>query len=209
MGHLPSPALTRFEKGKQLFADDLNGNFFTLLALLEGVAREVRTPDQVVVELEKRAGALAERVEILEHLTSMHARQRNEREWAPLSHLGAVITMVNDLRRDMERAVSKLDAIHVELQTERGDHERRLQRLEQQPDYALQEDFAPLAADHKRLALKEHMLLSQVLAIRHEIGILREIAMGKDRQANRLEFAPMAYVGHILQRLKEIEARLP
>lgn len=210
MSHLPNVFLTTWKPGDRLTSEALNRNFLTLLALLEGVALEARTPDQVVVALETRIGEIEGRVAALEHLTAMHARQRNEREWAPLSHLGALITMVNDLRRDMERAVSKLDVIHAELQIERGDHERRLARLEQQPEYARQEDFAPLAADHHRLALKEHMLLAQVIALRHETMLLREIAMGHDRQANRLEFAPMSMIGHILQRLNAIEAaKLP
>lgn len=209
MGHLPSAALTQFERGKPLAAKDLNDNFLTLLALLEAVALEARLPDPTVVALEANLARLEHRVEALEHLTAMHARQRNEREWAPLSHLGAVIIMVNDLRRDMERAVFKLDAIHAELQAERGEHARRLQRLEQQPEYATADEVRPLAADHARLALKEHMLLAQIIALRHEMGLLREMQMGQDRLKNRTEYAPLSYIGHILQRLQAIEARLP
>lgn len=208
MGHLAGPALTKFEKGQPLKAADLNANFLILLALLEGVALEARTPDPVVVGLEADTSALEHRIAALEQLTAMHARQRNEREWAPLSHVGAILTMVNDLRRDMEKAVCALDAIAAEITHERGNHERRLARLEQHPDYALQEDFAPLKADHDRLALKEHMLMAQVIALRHETMLLRQMTMAKDRVANRLEFAPMSYIGHILQRLNAIEAKL-
>lgn len=209
MGHLPDSNLVQFKAGTPLTAAALNANFLTLLALLEGLALEARTPDPVVVELEAREAALEARVKDIERLTAMHARQRNEREWAPLSHLGAVITLVNDLRRDLETGVSKLAGIYAELMRERGDHERRLARLEQQPEPALQEEFAPLQADHERLAQKEHMILAQVIAIRHEMQVVTKLAMGHDRKANRLEFAPLSTIGHILQRLREIEARLP
>ena len=51
------------------------------------------------------------------------------------------------------------------------------------------------------------MLLAQTLALRAEVGILRELALGHDRQANRLEFAPLSYVAAILTRLQALEER--
>lgn len=209
MGHLPAAALTQFEKGQPLKAADLNANFLIILALLEGVAREARTPDPVLVELEKRAGSVEERIDRLEHLTAMHARQRNEREWAPLSHVGALVTMVNEVQRKFTAATERIDEAHVGLGTVHDDLHRRLSRLEQQPEPALQEDFAPLVQDHNRLALKEHMLLAQIIALRHEMGLLREMQMGQDRLKNRTEYAPLSTIGHILQRLNAIEKRLP
>ena len=40
------------------------------------------------------------------------------------------------------------------------------------------------------------------------MGFLRKLALGHDRNANRLEFAPLATVAHLLQRVMEIEKRL-
>ena len=49
----------------------------------------------------------------------------------------------------------------------------------------------------------------QAVALRQEVGQLRKLALGHDRLANRMEYAPLSTVGHLLQRIREIEARLP
>jgi hypothetical protein len=207
MGHLPAHALNQFERGKPLTAAALNANFLTLLALIENLAREMRTPASTVVALETDAASATKRIEALEHLTAMHARQRNEKEWAPLSHIGALVQMVNGVAREFRTAADQLDVAHAGLGVDHDDLHRRLLVLEQQPQSAMQEDFVALIKDHERIALKEHMLLSQIIALRHEVGLLRELALGRDRQANRLEFAPMSYIGQILQRLNALEAK--
>lgn len=209
MAHLNGHKLKAWGKGDQLRAIDLNDNFAALADRVEAAMATALLPDAANVALEMRLGRAVERIAALEHLTSMHARQRNEKEWAPLSHLGALVALVNELRRDLENAVRRLDDMHAGLSVDHDDLHRRMSRLEQQPDSATQEDFAALARDHERLALKEHMLLSQIVALRHEVKILRDLALGRDRVANRLEYAPMSYVGHLLSRIKDIEERLP
>jgi len=53
------------------------------------------------------------------------------------------------------------------------------------------------------------MLLAQTIALRSEVAALRELALGHDRNANRMEFAPLSTVGHLLQRIMALEARVP
>lgn len=210
MAHLNGPALKTWKKGDGLGASDLNGNFAVLADRIERVMAQALMPDEANVALEMRLARLAERIATLESLTAMHARQRNEREWAPLSYIGAVLQRVDDLQRHFEDTTKRLEEIyHGVVQAQRDDLDRRLARLEQQPDACAQEDFVVLAEDHKRLALKEHMILAQIIALRHETRILRELALGHDRTANRMEFAPLSTVGHLLQRIAEIEKRLP
>lgn len=209
MAHLNGHSLKTWKKGDGLTAVDLNVNFAAIADMAHAAMAQALMPDPANVALEMAIGRVAERVEALEHLTAMHARQRNEKEWAPLSHLGALVVLVNQATRKLEDATRRIDETHAALALDHDDLHRRLARIEQQPDSASHEDFTVLARDHERLALKEHMLLSQVIALRHEVRVLRDLASAKDRVANRLEFAPMAYVGHLLQRIKEIEARLP
>lgn len=209
MGHLNGQSLKTWKKGDGLAAIDLNQNFAALAGRIEAAMAQALMPDPANVGLEMRLGRLLERVGALEELTALHARQRNEKEWAPLSHLGAVLTRVNDLQRKLEDAVFRIDEACARLGVDHEDIHRRMARLEQQPQPAREEDFVVLADHHERLRVKEHMLLAQVIALRHEVSILRRLALGRDRVANRLEFAPMAYVGHLLERIRGIEARLP
>lgn len=209
MAHLNGHSLTKWSKGDQLRAIDLNGNFAALADMAHAAMAQAMMPDPAAVGLEMAIGRLTERIAALEHLTAMHARQRNEKEWAPLSHLGGLVVLVNQATRKLEEATRRIDETHASLAVEHDDLDRRIARIEQQPDSAAQEDFSILARDHERLALKEHMLLAQIIALRHETSILRELALGHDREANRREYAPMSYVGAILQRLAEMEKRLP
>lgn len=209
MAHLNGHSLKTWKKGDGLTADALNGNFGILADRVEAAMATALLPDPANVALEMWIAAQQKRIEALERLTAMHARQRNEKEWAPLSHLGALVVLVNQATKKLEDATRRIDETHSGLAVDHDDLDRRIARIEQQPDGATQEDFAVLARDHERLALKEHMLLAQVIALRHEVRVLRDLASAKDRVANRLEFAPMAYVGHLLQRIREIEARLP
>jgi len=206
MAHLNGRALTTWKKGEGLAAADLNGNFALLADRIESTMARAVMPEPAVVDLEMRHAAVAQRVQRLEELTAMHARQRNEREWAPLSHLGALVTMVNEVHAKFEAACRRIDETHAGRGVEHDDLHRRLQRIEQQPDSATQEDFAALAFDHERLALKEHMLLAQVIALRTEVTLLREMTMGHDREANRREYAPLSMVAHLLERIMKLEA---
>jgi len=209
MAHLNGQMLQTWKKGEGLAAADLNSNFAILADRLERVMAQALLPDPANTDLQMRMRAIVERIARLEDLTAMHARQRNEREWAPLSHLGALVTMVNEANRRFEDACRRIDEMHAALGVEHDDLNRRLQRLEQQPDAATHEDFAALADDHDRLALKEHMLLAQTIALRHEVSLLREMAMGHARNRNEMEYAPMSTVGHLLSRIMALEARLP
>lgn len=205
--HLNGPELKTWKKGDGLGATDLNGNFAILADRVERVMVQALMPDAANVALEMRLRALTERIVAMESLTAMHARQRNEREWAPLSHVGALVTMVNNLQRKLEEAVLRLDQMHASLGVDHLDLDRRLARLEQQPEAADKESFGALVRDHKRVAQKEHMLLAQIIALRHETRILRELTMGHDRAANRMEYAPLSTVGHLLQRIMALEAQ--
>src|SRR5215831_13261459 len=207
MAHLNGQALQTWNKGDSLTADALNANFQIIADRLERVMAQALLPDPANTDLQMRLRAIVERIARLEDLTAMHARQRNEKEWAPLSHLGALVTMVNEVNRRFEDACRRIDEMHTRRGVEHEDLDRRLQRFEQQPDNATQEDFIALARDHERLALKEHMLLSQIIALRAEVRILREMAMGHDREANRKEYAPLSTVAHLLERIMKLEAR--
>ena len=207
MAHLNGQSLKAWSKGDGLAAIDLNSNFAILADRIERVMVQALMPDQANTDLQMRHAALTERIGRLEDLTSMHARQRNEKEWAPLSHLGALVTMVNETNRRFEDACRRIDGMHARRGVEHEDLGRRLARIEQQPDSATQEDFAALARDHERLLLKEHMLLAQVIALRHEVSLLRELALGHDRNANRMQFAPLATVAHLLGRIMKLEQR--
>ena len=208
MGHLPATSLVTWKPGDKLSAQALNQNFLAILALLEALAREIRTPDPVVVALENRVAALERRAAGLEQLTSLHARQRNEREYAPLAHLGALVQMVNDAYRHFGGVAKRVEDEGLRVGLREDDLDRRLARLEQQPEFATQEAFAPVAKEYERIALKENMLLAQVIALRHEVRIVTELAVSHDRLANRKEYAPLSMIGHLLQRIKDIEARL-
>jgi FKBP-type peptidyl-prolyl cis-trans isomerase len=209
MAYLNGHSLTVWKQGDRLLSTDLNHNFGVLADLVERAMAQALQPDAAAVGLEMRLGRLEERVAALEHLTAMHARQRNEREYAPLSSMGAVLVLVNEATRKTEQVIARLTELLADRAIEYENFNRRLHRVEQQPDSATQEDFAALAADHKRLALTEDMLLAQVSGLRHELIYTRRIAEGKDREANRKDYAPMAYFGHLMQRIKELEARLP
>jgi hypothetical protein len=209
VSHLNGHSLVVWKKGDQLTSDHLNQNFAALADWVERAMAQALQPDAAAVGLEMRLGRLEERVTALEHLTAMHARQRNEREYAPLSSMGAVLVTLNQLRRALEAAVERIDQMHADLGIDHDDLARRIARLEQQPDSATQEDFAALEKDHKRLAAVEQTLLGQVIGLRAELAYVRKVAEGSDRESNRKDYAPMAYFGHLMQRIKEIEERLP
>jgi hypothetical protein len=209
MAYLNGHSLTVWKQGEGLTASDLNANFAALADLVERAMAQALQPDAAAVGLEMRLGRLEERVAALEDLTAMHARQRNEREYAPLSSMGAVLMTLNQLRRVLEAAVERIDRVHADLGIDHDDLARRLARIEQQPDSATEADFTALARDHKRLAAVEQTLLGQVIGLRAELAYVRKIAEGSDRESNRKDYAPMAYFGAMLQRINEMEKRLP
>ena len=209
MGHLPDPQLVEFRPRTQLSSADLNHNFAALFGLAQTAIALALTPDDATTALQVSLGEQERRLAILEQLSLMHERQRNAMEWAPLSHLGAVLVRVQELQDTVEEATSRLLDAHAELKGAHIDLGRRLARVEQRPDAATQEDHDALFKDHKRLAEKEHMLLAQTIALRSEVAAHRELALGHDRNANRMEFAPLSTVGHLLQRIMALEARVP
>lgn len=208
MSHLNGhDSLKTWKKGDQLLSADLNANFRVLADMAEAAVAVALQPDPAAVGLEMSLRDIKQRLATVEYMLTLHARQRNEREWAPLSHLGALVVMVNNLQRKLEEAVLRLDQMHAALGSDHLDLDRRIARLEQQPEAADKESFTALAGDFKRVALKEHMLLAQIIALRHETRILRELALGHDREANRMEWAPLSTVGHLLQRIMALEAK--
>lgn len=206
MAHLNGHSLKTWKKGDGLAAIDLNQNFAALADRIEHAMATALMPDPANVSLEMKLARLEARTKTLEEMSAMHARQRNEKEWAPLSHLGGLVVLVNQLRADLEKAVFRLDQMHASLGSDHDDLHRRIARIEQRPQAATEESFAALVGDFKRVAQKEHMLLAQIIALRHETSILRELALGHDRVANRLEYAPMSTIGHLLQRIMALEA---
>jgi len=207
MAHLNGQALQTWNKGDSLTADALNANFQIIADRLERVMAQALQPDPANTDLQMRLRAIALRISRLEDLTAMHARQRNEREWAPLSHLGAVLVRVADLQKSVEDAVTRLEKAHAEIIATHDRQHLRLSRLEQQPEAASVEAHNELAYLHASTMQKAKMALGQAIALRHEITILRELALGHDRQANRLEFAPLSTVAHLLERIMKLEAR--
>jgi len=207
MAHLNGQALQIWNKGDSLTADALNANFQIIADRLERVMAQALLPDAANTDLQMRMRAIVERICRLEDLTAMHARQRNEKEWAPLSHLGAVLVRVAQLQQSVEDAVARLEAAHGEIIATHDSQHVRISRLEQQPEPATAEAHNELAYLHASTMQKAKMALGQAIALRHEITILRALALGHDRQANRLEFAPLSTVAHLLERIMKLEAR--
>ena len=164
-------------------------------------------PDPAGVGNEVKLANHAHRIDALEGLVAMHARQRNERDTAPMAYVAAVMQQVRELREPVQETGKKLLRAHERAEALHDGQHERLSRLEQQPEAATKEDHDSLVQEHRRLAQTERMLLAQVIALRHEVGILREVALGHDREANRREYAPMATVAHLLQRIMELEKR--
>ena len=207
MGHLPDARLKTWKQGDALRAADLSRNFQVLADQVQTAVAIALTPDEATQAHKAVLQTHTERLDRIEAMLQLHARQRTEKEWAPLAHLGAVLVRlqqlqetVNDVAGRLEQALKKAQALH-------DGQERRLARLEQQPEPATLEDHRALAKSHADLKIKEHMLLAQIIALRSEVIALRGIAMGKDREANRLEFAPLSYIGAILARLQALEAK--
>lgn len=208
MSHL-QVALPRFEKGKPLNAADLNSAFQILLGAIEVCMHAALTPDAATNANEVHIAAHADRLDMLERMQMMHERQRNEKAWAPLAHVSALMQLMLEIRGPLAAKAEQLqDAQEAVLQLH-ADVVRRVQRLEQAPEYAEKADHAALAADCDSIAQKAHVAMVQAVALRQEVGQLRKLALGHDRLANRMEYAPLSTVGHLLQRIREIEARLP
>jgi hypothetical protein len=207
MSHLPDIKLPTFKAGAPLKAADLNAGFTALLNLIEVAMVAALQPDPAGVGNEVKLANHAHRIDALEGLVAMHARQRNERELTPLAYTAAVMQQVRELREPVQETGKKLLRAHARAEALHDGQHERLSRLEQQPEAATQEAHNSLVQEHHKLAQTERMLLAQVIALRHEVGILREVAMGHDREANRREYAPMATVAHLLQRIMELEKR--
>lgn len=208
MSHLPDIGLTQFKRGTGLSAEALNRNFALLLEAIETAMRTALTPDSAAVGNEVAIAGHEDRIARLEHMVTLHARQRNEKEWAPMAHLGAVMQMVLELRGPVSDRADRLLAAQAEARTIHDDLARRIARLEQQPEAATQEDFTALAQDHARLREKEHMLLAQVHAVRAETTALTKMAMGRARQRNEVEYATMAHLGAVVVMVKDIQKLL-
>jgi hypothetical protein len=208
MAHLPGNGVHVWRQGEQLTAEQLNDSFAAVRAQAEGAFVQALTPNPAVVGLEMRLGRIEQRVAALERLAAMHERQRNEKEWAPLSHLGAVLQRVMNLQTSVEDAVERVEKAHAEVIRIHNDQHLRLLRIEQRPEAATIEEHTQLAEMHAETMMRSKMALGQAIGLRHEVDILRKLALGHDRNANRLEFAPLATVAHLLQRVMEIEKRL-
>lgn len=207
MAYLPDNGLVVWEQGDQLTATGLNRNFATLKGYAEQALTQALMPDAAVVRLEMRLNEIDQRLERIEALLAMHARQRNEREYATLAHMGGVLQRLDGLQRLTEEAVAKLEATFLATDAMHEDQHRRLARLEQQPEAATAEEVRKLRAAHRTSARQASVALSQAIGLRQEVSHVRKIAEGHDRIANRLEYAPLATVAHLHERLVRLEAQ--
>ena len=207
MGYLPDNGLTVWEPGDQLTASGLNRNFAALKGYAEQAYSQALMPDPVTVQLEMRLGAIEERLQRIEGMLAAHERQRNEREYAPLSSLGGVLMRLDGLQRITEAAVERLDAAFVAADAMHHDQHVRLSRLEQQPDAASLKEHRQLERAQERSARTADAALGQAIGLRAEVTHVRRIAEGHDRVANRREYAPLATVAHLLERLQRLEAK--
>jgi hypothetical protein len=102
-------------------------------------------------------------------------------------------------------AVARLEEACEAIQAMHEDQHRRLARLEQQPEAATAEDLKRLRSAHRKSARQAALALGQAIGLRQEVSHYRTLAEGHDRLANRLEFAPLATVAHLLERLMRLE----
>lgn len=103
MSHLPDISLKTWRPGEGLSAASLNDNFAALRGLIEVAMVAALTPDVAAVGNEVAIARHDQRIAALEHLTSLHARQRNEREVTPLAYTAMVMQQVRELRERLER----------------------------------------------------------------------------------------------------------
>src|SRR5262252_3291219 len=185
MGHLPDNGLHTWGAGQQLTAAALNENFATLREYAEQALAQALMPDAAVVQLEMRLGRIEARLQLVEHMLTLHARQRNGAEWAPLSHLGAVLQRVDGLQRDVETAVARLEQMVEHLDKIHDDQRLRLARLEQQPVAATLQQHQALITEHEETARKAQVSLVQAIGTRQEVHHLREVANNAVRENER------------------------
>lgn len=205
MGYLPDNGLTVWGQGDQLTAQALNDNFLRLKEYAEQAVTIAMSPDVAVVRLEMRLAEIDERLDRIEQLLAMHERQRNEKEWAPLAHLGGVLQRLDGLQSLVEASVARLEEAHSAAQAMHEDQHRRLARLEQQPEMATAEAHGKLVKAHRKSARQASLALGQAVGLRQEVAETRRIAEAHDRVANRLEFAPMATMAALLERIMRLE----
>lgn len=205
MGYLPDNGLTVWGQGDQLTAQALNDNFLRLKEYAEQAVTIAMSPDVAVVRLEMRLAGIDERLDRIEQLLAMHERQRNEKEWAPLAHLGGVLQRLDGLQSLVEASVARLEEAHSAAQAMHEDQHRRLARLEQQPEMATAEAHGKLVKAHRKSARQASLALGQAVGLRQEVAETRRIAEAHDRVANRLEFAPMATMAALLERIMRLE----
>lgn len=159
--------LERWNRGDQLSADALNGNFALLYELATMAMVQARQPDPGAIALAEKTGKLVERIEALEKLTAMHAHQRNEKQYVPLSYLGGLITQVNDLRQEVKKSLARIEDLYAGLRVDHDNLHARLLRVEQQADASDKQLLAVLQADHERLAVDACGALSEIVETRH------------------------------------------
>lgn len=208
MSHLPDPQLKVWKAREGLSAEALNGNFAALLGLIEVVMHVALTPDAVGVQNEVTLAEQAHRLAALEAWSHMRARERNEHVWTPLAYTASVMQQVRELREPTEAAQQQLLAAHAAAQALHAGHDARLACLEGEPLAATAEEHAALLARHAMVEDLLRSALAQVTGLRQEVAHLRRLAEGHDRIANRREYAPMAMVAHLYQRMLVLEQRL-
>lgn len=206
---MTDPDFYLVEKGKQISASGLNGNFRKLAELLLELQISERTPAPVVVDLEVALAKLEERTKTLEKLSAMHERQRNEREYAPLSSVGALLVRMNQLQERFDEAVKKLEQMTGEIIVTHDGHEDRLKTIEARGELATVEQLNGFLEELDKAREYARLALQQSTELRRTTNALTKAmaSPSPDRALNKPEFAPMAYIGHILSRLAALEAK--
>lgn len=210
MSNIREVSFYRLARGKEIYAQGVNENFAVLYQLIGEVARMVRTPEPVVTQLEKHVIELADRLDSVENLSALHARQRNEKEFAPLSSVGALLVRMNQLQEHFDAAVKTLEHLTGELLVTRDGQEARIKKLEQHPHPTMAQHEELLAQVTKAVEYARLALQASTELRRTTNALTKALASpAPERALNQPQYASMAYIGHILQRLKALEDKVP
>lgn len=197
------------EAGKPISSSGVNDNFREIMGHIVDQSIALRTPAPVVVDLEVALAKLEARTKTLEELSALHARQRNEREYAPLSSVGALLVRMNQLQERFDEAVRKLEQMAGEIIVTHDGHEDRLKTIEAKGELATVEQLNGFLEELDKAREYARLALQQSTELRRTTNALTKAmaSPSPDRALNKPEFAPMAYIGHILSRLAALEAK--
>lgn len=173
MSYIEQPALYELKDRQPISASGVNANFRTVVELIGTAVMTVRTPGAIINGLEVKVADLEQRTKILENLSAMHARQRNEPQYAPLSSLGAVLMRVDALQRSVEDAVVRLEKALAAAESLSANQHARLAALEARPAMASRHEVLDLAQLHDQTVQIATNAMRQAMSLRREVMELR------------------------------------